>query len=232
MAAANANIKDEPPSLTKDREDANESQCSSSNDSNAFNDCGFEGETTSLSIPSENYTKLKLGYPDELKVDTIQHDHVAKMHGELISHQPHSSPIDNQARRYRTAFSREQLNVLENEFARENYVSKIRRSELAAELNLPEGTIKVWFQNRRMKDKRQRPTFVPMSIEQMTAYMVSYEAWRQAPFRFYSQNNMLPLINNPTMTAAAAANLLPMQSMIYPNSQTQQTQPKSPESTK
>uniref|UniRef100_A0AC35GW24 Homeobox domain-containing protein n=1 Tax=Panagrolaimus sp. PS1159 TaxID=55785 RepID=A0AC35GW24_9BILA len=141
MAAANANIKDDPSSLTKDREDANESQCSSSNDSNAFNDCGFGGETTSLSLPSENYTNLKLGYPDELKVDTIQHEHISKMHRQ-ISHQPRSSPIDNQARRYRTAFSREQLNVLENEFARENYVSKIRRSELASELNLPEGTIK------------------------------------------------------------------------------------------
>ncbi|XP_060096909.1 homeobox protein VENTX [Heteronotia binoei] len=59
------------------------------------------------------------------------------------------------SRRLRTAFSLEQISTLESSFKRQKYLGAAERRKLANKMQLSEVQIKTWFQNRRMKLKRQ-----------------------------------------------------------------------------
>ena len=59
-------------------------------------------------------------------------------------------------KRIRTAFTPTQLLHLESAFDKNHYIVGTERKQLASFLNLSETQIKVWFQNRRTKWKRQQ----------------------------------------------------------------------------
>nr|BAQ56006.1 homeobox-containing protein EmxA [Eptatretus burgeri] len=65
-------------------------------------------------------------------------------------------PFARKPKRIRTAFSPSQLLRLEHAFEKNHYVVGAERKQLAGSLTLTETQVKVWFQNRRTKYKRQK----------------------------------------------------------------------------
>ncbi|KAK1166329.1 ventral anterior homeobox 1-like [Acipenser oxyrinchus oxyrinchus] len=108
-------------------------------------------------------------------------------------------------KRTRTSFTAEQLYRLEMEFQRCQYVVGRERTELARQLNLSETQVKVWFQNRRTKQKKDQGKDSEMRS------VVSETAATCSVLRLLEQGRLLPpprlpgLLPHCTSTALGSA---------------------------
>uniref|UniRef100_A0A3P9LDE9 Homeobox protein HMX1-like n=1 Tax=Oryzias latipes TaxID=8090 RepID=A0A3P9LDE9_ORYLA len=90
-----------------------------------------------------------------------------------------SEPGCTRKKKTRTVFSRSQVFQLESTFDVKRYLSSTERAGLAASLHLTETQVKIWFQNRRNKWKRQlaadlEAAHIPNSSQRIVRVPVLY----------------------------------------------------------
>ncbi|CAL8086698.1 unnamed protein product [Calicophoron daubneyi] len=133
----------------------NSSLTSSNVSSNVASETSYQSVQcgTSTSPEFSDPSLIALSGGQDQKANSPQKYRSDSQHGVLQTEQA-GEPLDS-SKRYRTSYTQHQIHVLEKTYNTERYISRPQRTKLSHELKLPENTIKVWFQNRRMKEKRQ-----------------------------------------------------------------------------
>ncbi|XP_062319876.1 homeobox protein vent1-like [Osmerus eperlanus] len=115
-------------------------------------------------------------------------------------------------RRMRTKFTPEQIHKLEKIFNKHKYLDAGERVKTALKLNLSETQVRTWFQNRRMKLKREvqdlradylTPTLSPMVFPRISPFQNHGFAGQQLPYSATANHtlyhSMVPQMPMPHM---------------------------------
>ncbi|CAF0981400.1 unnamed protein product [Rotaria sordida] len=125
------------------------------------------------------------------------------------------TPITASRRRYRSSFTIEQIQILEQFFSRTPYPDVTTRENLSKYLNIEESRIQIWFSNRRARTKRSTTTTTssPISTHEEENIASSFTSLSIDMKQFSTNNN-----DNfdPTITSSPSTNYWPSTSPMTP----------------
>jgi len=135
-------------------------------DSNQQPSARIVSQSIGTAVPNEgrqlNETRSTFAEDDTEDVDIIDLNHsvdsesLSEKNDAAVCNDLRTASLKDNvaANRVRTAYNSIQILNLEREFTKNMYLSRIRRIELAQKLDLSEKQVKIWFQNRRVKYKK------------------------------------------------------------------------------